>query len=278
MSEISYAEVLRVAPSSIEVRSGQRHDVVLTTGEAWRFPRTPAALDVLARSADRARAAHGLGLPAPAVIGVVAGDLGVARMGLSRVHGVGLSPRVTRTLSAVAQQRLAADLVSLLTALRTARPTSWPGDDEGWVARWEQLADRLRTDVLPTIASARGRSRAEAEVSAAVSAAAAVASLGGLTHGDLGGENVLLDPASGAVVGVLDWDEAGPGDPAVDLAAILAHAQPWLVTALHEEDPTLRELTQRSAAYQGTFALQQALWGLDSGDPREVAEGLATYN
>jgi aminoglycoside phosphotransferase (APT) family kinase protein len=273
----SYAEVLGLTPAEIDVRSGQRHDVVLTSSEAWRFPRTAAALNVLVRSADRARAAHELGLPAPAVVDVVPGALGVARMGLERVQGIGLSPRVTQTLPLPSQGRLAADLVALLTALRTARPTSWPADDEDWASRWERLADRLRAEVLPMIASSPGRRRAEAEVSAAVSAATAARTMGGLTHGDLGGENVLLDPACGAVVGVLDWDEATPGDPAVDLAAISAHAQPWLVAAIHDEDPTLRELTQRSAAYQGTFALQQALWGLESGNPGEVAEGLATY-
>lgn len=38
-----------------------------------------------------------------------------------------------------------------------------------------------------------------------------------LTHGDLGPEHVLVGP-SGDLVGVLDWEEAGIGDPAWDFA------------------------------------------------------------
>ncbi len=39
-----------------------------------------------------------------------------------------------------------------------------------------------------------------------------------LRHGDLWFGNVLVDDASGSVVGVLDWTNAAIGDPAADLA------------------------------------------------------------
>ena len=82
---------------------------------------------------------------------------------------------------------------------------------------------------------------------------------------------------SGAVVGVLDWDDAAPGDPALDLAALRAHAEPWLTAALLEEDPSLAALHARADAYLAAFPLQEALWGLDSGDDQAVARGLAPY-
>ncbi len=40
-------------------------------------------------------------------------------------------------------------------------------------------------------------------------------------HGDLWYENILLDPQSGRISGVLDFDQAGIGDPAWDLATQL---------------------------------------------------------
>ena len=76
---------------------------------------------------------------------------------------------------------------------------------------------------------------------------------------------------------MLDWDDAAPGDPAVDLAAVRVHAEPWLSEALLVADPSLQELVARAEVYVGTFALQQALWGLESGDADEVADGLSAY-
>ncbi len=41
-------------------------------------------------------------------------------------------------------------------------------------------------------------------------------------HNDLGPEHVLLDPATGRLVGILDWTDAAIGDPAFDFAPQLA--------------------------------------------------------
>ncbi|HEX6533506.1 MAG TPA: phosphotransferase [Gemmatimonadaceae bacterium] len=39
-----------------------------------------------------------------------------------------------------------------------------------------------------------------------------------IAHGDFAHYNVLVDPAAGALVAVLDWEEARRGDPALDIA------------------------------------------------------------
>lgn len=41
-------------------------------------------------------------------------------------------------------------------------------------------------------------------------------------HNDLGGEHVLVDPASGALTGIIDWSDAVRADPVRDLALLLA--------------------------------------------------------
>jgi aminoglycoside phosphotransferase (APT) family kinase protein len=40
-------------------------------------------------------------------------------------------------------------------------------------------------------------------------------------HGDLKGEHLLLVPAGWRVSGVIDWGDARPADPAVDLAGLV---------------------------------------------------------
>jgi aminoglycoside 2''-phosphotransferase len=274
----SYAAVLGWPIDACELRSGQRHDVVrvAAAGEAWRFPRTAAALAAVNVSAARYTAARELGLPAPSVLDVVDAPLGVARMGTQLIGGVGMSPSVVDALAPAGRARLVEDLAGLLARLRGAPSLPWPGTDESWPARWLSLAERIRTSVLPLIESPSGRRRAEADLNQAM-AAAQDAGLLGLTHGDLGGENIHLDPQTGHILGVLDWDDAAPGDPALDLAAINAHAPPWLRAGLLAADRSLSELVVRAQAYLGTFALQEALWGVESGDAGSVASGLARY-
>ncbi len=275
---VNYADVLGLDASRLTLACGQRHDVVLdaTSQLAWRFPRTALALEALPRCAGQASRAHQLGLGAPQTVDVVLGHLGVARMGSRLVAGVGLSPAVTSRLSTTARRRLVSDLAGTLARLAAAPTDGWPGEPLSWSQRWLALTERLASDVLPLITDVDQRARAEHELADAAAAAASCAEVG-VIHADLGGENLHVDPRSGAVVGILDWDEAGPGDPAVDLAAMLAHAEPWLRDALLAYDRQTRALASRARAYAGTFAMQEALWGLDDGDPEAVDRGLAGY-
>ena len=260
------------------LRHGQRNDVVLDVeaGVVRRYPRTAAALADLDLSAARVAAARAVGLPAPEVLEVVPGPLGSAHLVMRLLGGEGLSPQLTARLDPSARRQLVADLVALLGLLRDARTAGWPGHPLPWTDRWAALGNRLRGEVLPLIEDDAGGRLAVRQIAAA-EVAARTAATRGLAHGDLGGENVHVDPLTGAVIGVLDWDDAAPGDPAVDLAAVRVHAEPWLAEALLVADPSLRELVARAEAYVGTFALQQALWGLESGDPDEVAAGLSPY-
>ncbi len=274
----AYAAVLECRPDAMELRSGQRHDVALLEGrgEAWRFPRTSAALEALPMSAARAALARERGLAAPEPLAVVEGPRGVARMGQSLVGGVGMVRPVVDGLAESARTQLATSIVALLAGLRSTCTDDWPGSDWSWTSRWESLAAQLRDQVVPMIATPAGRVRATWDLARAVDAAR-VAGAVGVSHGDLGGENVHVDPTSGHIVGVIDWDDAAPGDPALDLAAIGAHAPPWLLPALLELDPSLAGSQERANAYLGTFALQEALWGVQSGDAAAVASGLQPY-
>jgi aminoglycoside 2''-phosphotransferase len=97
-----------------------------------------------------------------------------------------------------------------------------------------------------------------------------------LVHGDFGTANILHDPRARRVTGVIDFGEARLDDPAVDLAAVL-----WgpaeLVAAIETAYGRTNELRQRIRFYAGTFALQEALFGLDQRDAGALRRGLAPY-
>jgi hypothetical protein len=75
-----------------------------------------------------------------------------------------------------------------------------------------------------------------------------------LTHGDYGGGNLLFDPQTQRLTGVIDFDHAGVGDPAVDFAA----AQGLGLRRLAKVYPEVEAALDRVRFYGGTFALQEA--------------------
>ena len=277
-----YAEWLGLQPSVVELARGQTSDVVISRRlrRVWRFPRTEAGVSRLVLAAERTQAARALGLPAPEVLDLVP-DLapGRAHVAFRYLQGSGLTPVVLAGLDELARRRLCSDVAHLLRQFRSGPLSQWPGPEIGWVERWERLAEYVRVEVFPGL-DPIGRRVADADLVAAVRAARGAP--GGLLHGDLGSTNLLVDPIDGHLTGVLDWEGAGPGDPAVDLAAIRSTldkdpGQPPLNGLLLEQDPTLAADLARSSAYIATFALQEALHGARTADADAWAAGTAPY-
>lgn len=78
-------------------------------------------------------------------------------------------------------------------AIRDLRARGWLGTPEaGWPHGWFAALDPFAPEQPPAV----------------------------LLHGDAAPQNVLVDPASGAVQALLDWGDAAVSDPAVDLAKI----------------------------------------------------------
>jgi len=98
-----------------------------------------------------------------------------------------------------------------------------------------------------------------------------------LAHNDLGDEHILLDPVTGSLTGIIDFGDAGFGDPALDFAG--------LITALGEESTRLalaayglpddEVLLGRARAYAQLVPLHEVVFGLQTGDHERVDAGLA---
>ncbi|MFI6295573.1 phosphotransferase [Nonomuraea sp. NPDC050790] len=245
-----YARTMGRPPAALRLVRGEHADVVLDdeAGLAWRFPRYGAPVEPLA---ERVRLVRAHGLPAPEVVEVRA-DCLVTRL----LPGVPLSERTP-----VDPGALAALLLRLAAVPHDGAAT--------WRAQWPALADEVRRRVAPLL-SPGPRRRALAEVEAAVETAASAPA--GFVHGDLGGANVLID--QGRVSGVLDWDEAGAGDPAVDFAALAVSSPEPVRRALAIRFP---DLAGRATIYAATFALQEAVHGLLHEEPEAVEAGLSSY-
>ncbi|MGK5642769.1 aminoglycoside phosphotransferase family protein [Streptomyces sp. URMC 126] len=257
------------------VREGQFHRVVIGARRVLCFPRTPAAAARLPARAATLRAVGRAGLPFDVPSPLPTGG-GPVRLELTRIPGAPLDPSaLTRPEVAEAAAR---GFATLLTALVRAGGQPGPRAELPETPRdeWRRFASDVRAELFPLLSTA-GRARAEREL-AAVEALPYVS--GALVHGDLGGENVLWETEDGLPVprGVVDWDEAAIGDPAVDLAAVAAsYGDAFLRSVVAHGGPVLRGPADRVAAIRGTFALQQALSALRDGDTAELADGLRGY-
>lgn len=85
-----------------------------------------------------------------------------------------------------------------------------------------------------------------------------------LLHGDLGLDHVLVDPITGRVTGIVDWGDLDRGDPARDLAGLVA----WAPEAVAARWPAT--VVRRAWAHRVRYGLEDcvaiARWRADEAD------------
>ena len=96
-----------------------------------------------------------------------------------------------------------------------------------------------------------------------------------LAHGDLGPEHMLVTE-SGALAGVIDWEELAVQDPATDVAWLL-HAWPPIGTrvAAQLKVETREALPRRTAFLYELMPFHEVIYGLGSDQPLFVESGLS---
>lgn len=213
-------------------------------GVVWRFPLRPLDAERLDTIADRHRVAHTKGLGAPRVVSVAGGPVGVAHLVLERLAG-------TPLLTAVARNQPTEPAVACaLSRLRSTR--AWPFEQISWPTLWADLV--TRADANRSHLPDAERHIAAANVAATTAAEAPL----GILHGDLGSDNLLIDD-SGGFVGLLDWDGAVIGDPALDTVAVL-HSLPAAESGrLRAEHEWIAADVARAEVYLATWELQDLL-------------------
>lgn len=93
-----------------------------------------------------------------------------------------------------------------------------------------------------------------------------------LIHRDLGPDHLLVDPATGDLTGVIDFEDASIGDPAFDFTGVLRS----LPTALSAYDGQVDEtFLGRIRFYQFIVPLHEVRYGSETRSAEHVANGLS---
>lgn len=98
-----------------------------------------------------------------------------------------------------------------------------------------------------------------------------------LIHGDFGASNIIWNPRDKRIEGIIDFGGSGLGDPAYDLAGILSSYGEEFFEICTKLYPNGRQISERVHFYRSTFALQEALHGIDHNDAEAFEDGIKEF-
>ncbi len=263
-------------------RGGQFSDVLFINHElVFRFPRYPAGAEAVQREArqlNRLRGCLPIPIPEPLYLSAPGEPAGRAFMGYRRLPGEPLDLQLFNSISdGAVVERLARQLAEFLHRLHhlpldDLEAGQAPGETTDF---WRAMYADIRANLFPMMRADARRQVAE-HFEGYLSRPELNIYPTSLRHGDFGTINLLYDPLSRSISGVLDWSEAGTGDPATDIAAVSCFGQPFFERFCCYY-PGVEALLERARFCKGTFALQEALHGFHSGDREAFESGMADY-
>jgi aminoglycoside 2''-phosphotransferase len=285
----TYLETIRstypdLTITTVERRDeGQNSDVLIANGElVFRFPRYAHVLENLRTEVailTGIRRHVTLEVPSPSYLALEGRPLGEAYVGYRRIPGEPLWRETFRGIRDPGTlDRLAAQLGGFLRELHGVPPEAigCPLPLYDTHQEWLDLYARIKGKLYAYM-------RADARRAVSLHFETFLRNAGKelydpfLRHGDIGTSNILFDGQEQRIRGILDFGSAGLGDPAVDLAGLLSQYGEDFVHRCGRAYPGVEVLMDRARFYCGTFALQEALFGLENDDRDAFQAGIEPY-
>ena len=263
---------------------GQNNDVLTINGALiLRFPRYTQGIADLRVEMAILRGIRGylsLEIPGPQFVHLEGQAPGQAFVGYPRLPG---EPLWRETLQSIGDSlivaRLAQQLGEFLSCLHSlpaaeAIPLSLPVVDT-W-ADYNELYGRIREKLFAYMRP-EAMQQVVRHFEAFLGEANHFVFQPALKHGDFGPSNILYDAGNQAVCGIIDFSGSALGDPAYDFAGLLSGYGEAFVRECGAAYPELDSLLLHARFYQGTFALVEALFGVENGDVQAFANGIEGY-
>lgn len=286
----SYVEAIHhthadFAISSVKpITSGQNNDVIIVNDEfIFRFPKYKSGIERLKTEVAMLKGiSKCITLPIPQITfeNVTTNIVGQAFIGYRLIAGESfkretlLSIHNEQNLENLAQQ-LARFLRELHTvSVETAIGQQLPVFDT--YEEWSNIYSRIQEKCFPYMRlDARDWVRYHFETFLHDSTHFAYKPV--LKHGDFGSSNILFSSDRQEISGIIDFGDAGLGDPAYDFAGILSCYGADFLKMASTVYPEVESLWDRITFYQGTFALLEALFGLENQDKEAFESGIEDY-
>ena len=276
------AAYLGLPIASVEFNGeGQNNDVLVVNGEfIFRFPKYAGALKRLKLESAILTGIQGhvsLPVPAPMFVNIEERAVGEAFMGYRKLAGEPLWRETFRTIDDdKTLGRLASQLGRFLKELHSISTESIGCElpvldtDVKCADLYARIREKLFQFMRP---DAREWTKRHFETFLNDKQQFDLV----LKHGDFGTSNILFDRQQRTICGVIDFGSSGLGDPAYDLAGLLSSYGEAFVKRCWKVYPEIESFMDRVRFYQGTFALEEALFGIENGDKAAFESGIAKY-
>ncbi|MEN1968658.1 aminoglycoside phosphotransferase family protein [Lentibacillus sp. N15] len=264
---------------------GQNNDVlVINRSLVFRFPKYKKGIDRLheeTRILEFLRGSVNLSIPEPAYRSFDKREPGKVFIGYPMIDGV---PMYKESLDGLDNdlhlQVLSLQLVNFLIGLHAVSEKKvkeiLPNATFHLKQAYTSMLERIQVKLFPYM-----RDDAQMEVTALFEDFLAAIDDNqvkpALIHGDFGASNILWDSNQAKITGIIDFGGSGLGDPAYDLAGILASYGKVFFAKCIARYPEGEVLSKRAVFYQQTFALEEALHGIENDDQQALAAGLKNY-
>lgn len=242
------------------ITMGQNNDILLVNGELiFRFPKYPDGISQLRREWDLLKVISShikLQIPQPIFFGLDTEKVGHAFMGYRKINGIPFSKQIyIKYRNNTSIRRNANHLGQFLKALHNIPQKELDHlqlslyNPEDMVSLYHQVKDLLVPQLSPA-AQKQIIHHFESYLSNPFSFTPA------LIHGDFGPSNILIDPDSKIVQGIIDFGGSGYGDPAYDFAGLLnQYGLSFVQCCLKAYGEQTSRILRRANFYAGTFAV-----------------------
>ncbi|WP_339186424.1 phosphotransferase [Brevibacillus sp. FSL K6-6036] len=266
--------------SAVPINLGQNNDVLLVNDELiFRFPKYAEGIRKLrleVRILEKIQSRVSLDVPCPLYHCLDSNQVGRAFAGYKRIGG---EPLWKRLIHAENAPRLAGQLSRFLDKLHNLTVDVLDIDGlgaENGAAVWSDLYERIREKLFPFM-RLDAQKWVEQHFETFLQDETNFATQPVLIHGDVGPGNILYDKNDDRITGIIDFGSSGLGDPAIDYAGLIASYGEPFFNELLRHSPDIEAHWTRAKFYRGTFALQEALFGLENNDQAAFQNGIKGY-
>ncbi|MFC7782988.1 MULTISPECIES: phosphotransferase family protein [unclassified Rossellomorea] len=271
--EITHSEVNEI---------GQNNDVLIVNHSiVFRFPKYMEGIRKLKKETGVLESIKGnlsLPVPYPLYQSMEPAEVGKVFTGYRLIEGDPLWPGVFKEYEEHSL-KIASQLVKFLTELHS-RPVEDLEVEKNSIddirSSIEDLYERFREKLFPHM-NVKAKLEVSRHFDSFLSKNELLDFKPVLTHGDFGASNILWNRERNEVSGIIDFGESEVGDPAYDFAGLLSsYGEPFVRRCLEMYQNGDR-IFARMNFYRGTFALQEALHGVENDDPEAFESGMKGY-
>jgi aminoglycoside 2''-phosphotransferase len=260
---------------------GQNNDVLIVNGTmVFRFPKYEKGIDSLKKETEILEAIKNkvsIPIPKPIYQSFENWEVGKAFVGYELIQG---SPLWKASFGRIKNEeilnRLASQLVTFLIETHSISKKTLPLEETNPREQMVNLYQKIQNKLYPFM-NVKAQRQISHSFENFLHSETCLTLNTTLVHGDFGATNILWNPDTYNISGIIDFGGSGIGDPAYDFAGILSSYGEDFFNMCLNLYPNGTDISERVKFYRSTFSLQEALHGVENDDVVAFENGIKAY-